>query len=522
MIRLWCFLGVVGMGWGTTREELVYRTTPQGELRMTVFYPDGWKSTDSRPGIVLFFGGGFVNGSTRQFYSKAGYLASRGMVAVSAEYRVKSKHNSTKEDAFTDCQAAFAWLRAHAGEQGIDPAKLSAGGGSSGGQCAMSILETGVKPASMVLFNPGGLAQAEPTDGIPPMILFFGSADRMYPDAQAYWRKAQAKRLPVQLFVAKGQPHGFFNDSGDGTWHASTTYLADAFLHAHGSLPGKPSIAMPQGSKAALFAERSMQPSPPSQQRPIPDGIDSHLNVEYAPGLLLDVFVPKSMAVKPPPLVVWIHGGAWENGSKENAPSMQLVPKGFAAASIRYRLSQVAPMPAQIDDCRAAIRFLRKNANKYGYDGTRIGVWGSSAGGHLVALLGTIGEGEDKVQAVVDWFGPTALRRMSMYPSRMDHDSPEAPEARLLGGPVQQNAELAEKANPIFYVTKDDPPFLIQHGDADPLVTIEQSELLRDALKKAGVAVEMTTFHGAGHGGPAFQTAENLAKIAAFFERVLR
>ena len=160
------------------------------------------------------------------------------MGAVSAEYRVKSKHNSTKEDAFTDCQAAFAWLRAHAGEHGIDPAKLSAGGVSAGGQCAMSILDTGVvKPASMVLFNPGGLAQAEPAAGMPPTILFFGSA----------------KRLPVQLFVAKGQPHGFFNDSGDGTWHASTTYLADAFLHSQVYLPGKPSIAMPQGSKAALF-----------------------------------------------------------------------------------------------------------------------------------------------------------------------------------------------------------------------------------------------------------------------------
>ena len=125
---------------------------------------------------------------------------------------------------------------------------------------------------------------------------------------------------------------------------------------------------------------------------------------ECRSGLLLDVFVPKSIAVKPPPLVVWIHGGSWANGSTENAPWMQLVPKGFAAASIRFRLSQVAPMPAQIDDCRAAIRFLRKNASKYGYDETRIGVCGSSAGGHLVALLGTIGEGEDKVQGVVDWF----------------------------------------------------------------------------------------------------------------------
>ena len=219
---------------------------------MTVFYPDGWKPTDSRPGIVFFFGGGFVNGSTRQFYSKAGDLASRGMVAASAEYRVKSKCNTTKEDALVDCQAAFAWLQAHAREQGIDPAKLSAGGGSAGGSCAMSLFATGAKPASMVLFNPGGLAQAEPVAGMPPTILFFGSADKMYPEAQAYWRKAQASRLPVQLFVAKDQPHGFFNDRGDGTWHASTTYLADGFLRSQGFLQGKPTIAMPQGSMGAL------------------------------------------------------------------------------------------------------------------------------------------------------------------------------------------------------------------------------------------------------------------------------
>ena len=178
-------------------------------------------------------------------------------------------------------------------------------------------------------------------------------------------------------------------------------------------------------------------------------------------------------------------------------------------------------MPAQIDDCRAAIRFLRANASKYGYDATKIGVWGSSAGGHLVALLGTIGEGQDKVQAVVDWFGPTALRRMAMYPSRMDHNSPEAPEARLIGGPVQQNPDLAEKANPISYVSKDDPPFLIQHGDADPLVPMEQSELLRDALAKVGVPVELTIFHRAGHGGPQFQTPENLKKVSEFFQKYL-
>jgi dipeptidyl aminopeptidase/acylaminoacyl peptidase len=104
----------------------------------------------------------------------------------------------------------------------------------------------------------------------------------------------------------------------------------------------------------------------------------------------------------------------------------------------------------------------------------------------------------------------------------MDHDSPSAPEARLIGGPVQQNAALADKANPVTYVSKDDPPFLIQHGDADPLVPMEQSELLHDALKKAGVPVELNIFHGGGHGGPVFQAAENIAKIRAFFEKHLR
>lgn len=500
-----------------TRQEVVYRKTPQGELKMTFFYPVDWKASDSRPGIVFFFGGGFVNGEPKQFFSKAGYLASRGMVAASAEYRIKNKHQTGVDEALLDCQAAYAWIREHAAEQGIDPAKLSVGGGSAGGACALSIWKPGVRPASFVLFNPGGLDKVEPTAELPPTILFFGSADKMYAEAQRFERRAP--RGKVELFVAQGQPHGFFNDRGDGGWHASTTYLADTFLAGRGWLAGKPTIALPQGSKAVLFPEAAMLPSPPGQPLPTPPGVTAHRDLEYAPGLLLDIFVP---AGPPRPLVVWIHGGGWQNGNKESTPALKLLPSGFAVASIRYRLSQVAPMPAQIDDCRAAIRFLRANAKKYGYNGTKIGVWGSSAGGHLVALVGTLGEGEDKVQAVVDWFGPTALRRMSMYPSRMDHDSPTSPESRLIGGPVQQNAELADRANAITYVTKDDPPFLIQHGDADPLVPMEQSELLRDALKKAGVAVELTIFHGAGHGGPAFQSAANLEKVKSFFAEHLR
>ena len=495
-----------------TREEIVFRETPQGKLSMTIFYPADWKPTDKRPGIVLFFGGGFVGGDNKQFYSKAGYLASRGMVAASAEYRVKNRHNTTPQDAMQDCRAAFDWLTEHASEQGIDPAKLSAGGGSAGGACALAI----PKPASFVLFNPV-VEYATASADMPPTVMFFGSADPYYEKAKEYLAKAPHGR--IELFIAQGQPHGFFNDRGDGSWHASTTYLSDTFLAGKGLLAGKPTIAMPQGSKAAMFPVEAMRPSPPGKQGPIPEGITAHRNIEYKPGLLLDVFVPKG---PPKPLIVWIHGGAWQNGNKENAPSMRMIPEGFAAASIRYRLSQQAPMPAQIDDCLDAIRFLRVNAAKYGYDASKIGVWGSSAGGHLVALVGTKGEGDAKVQAVVDWFGPTNLRRMSMWSSRMDHDSPAAPESRLIGGPVQQNAELAENANAITYVTKDDPPFLMQHGDADPLVPMEQSELLAEALQKAGVPVELNILHKAGHGGPAFNTKENIAKIAAFFAKHLK
>jgi acetyl esterase/lipase len=502
--------------WGVTREEVVYRETPQGKLSMTVFYPAGWKPQDQRPGLVLFFGGGFVNGDPKQFYSKAGYLASRGMVVASAQYRIKSKHQTGVPEALEDCQAAFAWLRDHAREQGIDPAKLSAGGGSAGGACALSIAKAGMRPASFILYNPGGLKDLTPSADFPPSVMFFGSSDPSYTEAQAFQKRAPKGR--VELFVAKGQPHGFFNDRGDGTWHASTAYLSDLFLESQGHVTGKPTIAIPAGSKAILFAEREMLPSPPGVQQPVPPGVAAHLDLEYQPGLKLDVLVP---AGPPKPLVVWIHGGGWTNGNKEGGPARRLLRHGFAVASIRYRLSQQAPMPAQIDDCLAAIRYLRREAARLGYDGTRIGVWGSSAGGHLAALTGTKGEGDSKVQAVVDFYGPSDLRRMSMWPSTIVHDSPASPESRLIGGPVQQNPEAADAANPVKYVDAGDPPFLILHGDADPLVPLEQSELIAAALKAAKVPAELVVIHKAGHGGPGFDSPENQEKIRTFFAKHL-
>jgi len=198
-------------------------------------------------------------------------------------------------------------------------------------------------------------------------------------------------------------------------------------------------------------------------------------------------------------------------------------------SSINYRLSQHAIFPAQIEDCKAAVRWLRVHAPEHGIDPDRIGVWGASAGGHLVALLGTTGNvkefdrGKDsavssRVQAVCDWFGPTDFTQMSKCPGDMDHDAPDSPESQLVGGSVQENKAQARRANPITYVSKDDPPFLIMHGDKDPLVPLNQSELLADALKKAGVEVTFHVVKGAGHG---FGGRENFELVRNFFARHL-
>ena len=197
-------------------------------------------------------------------------------------------------------------------------------------------------------------------------------------------------------------------------------------------------------------------------------------------------------------------------------------------ASINYRLSQHALFPAQIEDCKAAIRWLRANAAKYNLDPDHIGVWGVSAGGHLVALLGTTGgvkefEGKggnldqsSRVQASSTGAGRPDLATMGKLA-----DKPDTVVARLIGGPAQENKEKARKASPITYVGKDAAPFLIMHGDKDDLVPLAQSEVLAEALKKAGVEVKLQVVKGSGHGGPAFISPESRKLIEDFFAKHL-
>lgn len=257
-------------------------------------------------------------------------------------------------------------------------------------------------------------------------------------------------------------------------------------------------------------------------------------NLEYVPRgherQKLDLYLPAKVSDKPFPVIVWVHGGAFRAGSKENPPARRFISLDFAVASINYRLSQHAIFPAQIEDCKAAIRFLRANAKKYNIDPARIGVWGSSAGGHLVAMLGTTGDDKqfDKgpnleqssaAQAVCDFFGPTDFSRMSAFPSTMNHDAPDSPESQLIGGPVQEKKEACQQANPITYVTRKNPPFLIVHGDKDPLVPLNQSQILYDALKTAGVEA---IFHIVKDGGHGFRDLQVDQMVTDFFLKHLK
>lgn len=237
------------------------------------------------------------------------------------------------------------------------------------------------------------------------------------------------------------------------------------------------------------------------------------------------------------PLIIFIKGGGWGMHHPQKSFSfipqlVQFAKKGYVVASVEHRTSHDAKFPAQLHDIKAAVRFLKENAGLYHIDPARVGVWGSSSGGHLAALLGTsggvehlegnvgVGNTSSNVQAVVDWYGPTDFSQMSKYPGEIDYDAPDSPESFLIGGPIQENIEKVQQANPITYITPDDPPFLIMHGDKDKRVPYHQSVLLYNALKKANVDVTMYKIRGAGHGG--FSQPVILNTVQQFFDKHLK
>ena len=249
--------------------------------------------------------------------------------------------------------------------------------------------------------------------------------------------------------------------------------------------------------------------------------------------LLVDLYLPRDTPEAP--LLVWVHGGAWRGGSKNSVGPLSLTSAGYAIASVDFRLSGEAPFPAQIHDIKAAIRFLRAEAWRYGYDAGRIAIGGSSSGGHLAAFVGVTNghaalEGEvggdhlgqsSSVQAIVDYYGPTNLA--SILPQSTPHGLSVRQPALdlLLGGQPNMVPELTELASVVTHVDANDPPLLILHGDQDPQVPINQSHELHGAYKELGLTVHFEVVHGAAHGGPAFNDAERQELVRRFLERAL-
>jgi acetyl esterase/lipase len=261
--------------------------------------------------------------------------------------------------------------------------------------------------------------------------------------------------------------------------------------------------------------------------------------------LLLDLLLPSGVAA-PLPLVIWIHGGGWSSGSRTPIPEgpTGLCSRGYAVASLDYRLFPSWSWPVPLHDVKGAVRWLRAHAGDYNLDPDRFGAWGASAGAQLAAMLGTAGdvgivtignltvdlEGtvggntgfSSRVQAVTDWYGPTDFLQMRFYPTTNSHDAASSDESHLLGGPIQGLPERAASADAITFVTPDDAPFLVMHGTLDDIYPINQSELLVDALRAMSVPVSFVPVPNAGHGGTAFTTSANHQTVYNFFDAFLK
>jgi acetyl esterase/lipase len=260
-------------------------------------------------------------------------------------------------------------------------------------------------------------------------------------------------------------------------------------------------------------------------------------DIEYAvvggEPLRLDLHKPSAAAGAP--LLVFLHGGGWENGTKAQMPLAPLVERGYVVASLDFHPASKAPFPGQVHEIKAAIRFLRANASRYGYDASRIGITGASSGAHLAALVGTTNGNADlegalgahtkessAVQAIVSYFGASNLTTILAQSTPFGLGIREPALKRLLGGLPKENEAAAKLASPVFHVDRTDPPLFLLHGDQDPQMPINQSHELQGAYEAQGLEAPFVVVHGAAHGGDAFYAPANVERVAAFLDAHLR
>lgn len=289
-------------------------------------------------------------------------------------------------------------------------------------------------------------------------------------------------------------------------------------------------------SLLAVLAAALIAPGAFAAEKGLPAGARVLRDLPYVTGghvrQRLDLYLPEKPAG---PLLVYIHGGGWQQGSKDRVAGLQLLDQGFAVASLAYRFSQDAVFPAQIEDCKAAVRWLRAHAADYGYRTGSVAALGLSAGGHLTALLATTGQTRDfdvgenldqssAIQCAIDWFGPTDFAAL-LPPAAEAVLRPESPGSmitRLFGGPLSQKGDLARRASPVTWVTKDSAPIYIMHGTGDRLVPVAQSRILAEKYQTTGAPVTLEILEGAGHGGPEFMAPERAFRQAAFLQAHLK
>ncbi|MDG2091601.1 MAG: alpha/beta hydrolase [Gammaproteobacteria bacterium] len=248
--------------------------------------------------------------------------------------------------------------------------------------------------------------------------------------------------------------------------------------------------------------------------------------------LALDIYMPES--VENPPLVVYVHGGAWQRGTKNSESPLQFVEHGFALASIDFRQSTQAHFPAQIHDIKAAVRFLRANANSYGINASKIAIAGNSSGAHLATLVGVSNghaelEGSlgdhlntsSDVQSILSYFGAHDLTSI-LGQSTLFGLGVRVPALQLLlGGQPEEEPELAQLASPVFHAEPSDPPLLLLHGDQDRQMPIDQSYQMETAYKELGLDVVFDVVIGAGHGGQEFYEPVYLERAITFLRRTI-
>lgn len=258
-------------------------------------------------------------------------------------------------------------------------------------------------------------------------------------------------------------------------------------------------------------------------------------NVQFAVAqgipLLLDIHLPDHPTSTPLPVVIFVHGGGWRGGVKENPPGLSFIEHGFALVSINYRVTGQAIWPAQIHDCKAAVRWVRANSEQYGFDPTRIGAWGSSAGGHLVAMLAVSGDSPElegslgttgvssAIQACCNWCGPTDLTELHNPAWRVEEQNliAEVTEA-LIGGPLDQHLDAAHQASPALHIKRGCPPVFTMQGVADQVVSHRHAQPFHDRMLSCGNDSELHLLEGAKHG---FWTTEREQMVLAFFQRTL-